>query len=105
MYTIQEIKSYMREKKITQDELSQKSGITIWTIKSIFSGRVKNPRIDTMNAIEKALGLDDQNSQSETDKLIQELTKHGLTIDLLRNLSSSDADLLVKMAKKLAGKE
>ena len=54
---VAEIKSYLKKNKITYDTLSESSGIPIGTIKSIFSGRTPNPRLDTMQAIEEALGL------------------------------------------------
>lgn len=53
-----DIKKYMKLNKITQKQLSQISGIPISTIEQIFSGKTKRPRLDTMNAICKALGLD-----------------------------------------------
>ena len=53
----EEIKHYMKSNKITYEELSKKADIPIGTLKSIFSGRTPNPRIDTMQAIEKALGV------------------------------------------------
>lgn len=65
--TIDEIKKYMKENKITYDDLSEKAKIPIGTLKSIFSGRTPNPRIDTMQAIEKALGL----NQEPREKLKQ----------------------------------
>ena len=52
------IKSKMKENKITQKQLSEKTGVPIQTIKYIFTGRTKYPRIDTVEAIEKALGID-----------------------------------------------
>lgn len=55
--TIIEIKSYMKENKITYKMLSEKSGIPLGTLKEIFRGRIKNPRIDTMKAIENALKI------------------------------------------------
>ena len=54
---IKEIKQYLKAKKITYEELSARSSIPIGTLKSIFSGRTTNPRIDTIQAIERALGL------------------------------------------------
>lgn len=46
-----------KEQKITLDLLSVKSGIPLNTLKNVFSGRTKTPRIDTVQAIERALGL------------------------------------------------
>lgn len=55
--TVKEIKEFMKINKITQVELAKQSDIPIGTLKSIFSGRTPNPRIDTMQAIENALGF------------------------------------------------
>lgn len=55
--TIEQVKSYLKKNKITYQELSDKSGIPIGTLKNIFSKCAINPRLDTMQSIEKALGL------------------------------------------------
>ena len=52
------IKTVMRERKMTQKDLSDMTGVPLQTIKYIFTGRTLYPRIDTVEAIEKALGLD-----------------------------------------------
>lgn len=54
---ISEIRKYMKEKKITQLELSKKSGIPLRTVNNILRGYTQSPRLDTMNAICEALGL------------------------------------------------
>ena len=56
---IAKIKAFMKENGITYDELSEKSGIPVSTLNYIFTGRTVHPRVDTMRAIEAALGLDD----------------------------------------------
>lgn len=62
--TIQEIKALMREKNITQIELSEKSNIPLQTLRKVFSGHTQNPRVDTMQAIERALGIDNQQQKT-----------------------------------------
>ena len=57
---IEYVKKVMKEKKITQIDLSNLSGIPIQTLRKIFAGYTPNPRIDTVQAIEKALGLDNE---------------------------------------------
>lgn len=52
-------KKRKKQKKISYDELSLIAKIPRRTIVSIFSGETQAPRIDTVQAIEKALGLDD----------------------------------------------
>jgi transcriptional regulator with XRE-family HTH domain len=57
---IQQIKNIMKSQGITYEELSSMSNIPLNTLKNIFRGKTQNPRIDTMKAIEKALGLDNE---------------------------------------------
>ncbi len=54
---IQATKAYLKANKMTYEQLSEKSGIPLNTIKNILSGRTPNPRIDTIQAIERALDL------------------------------------------------
>lgn len=46
-----------KEQNITLDELSKMTEISISTLKDIFRGKTTSPRIDTVQAIERALGL------------------------------------------------
>lgn len=57
MQSIQEIKAHLKQNSITYQQLSDKSGIPLNTLKNLFRGKTVNPRIDTMQAIERALGL------------------------------------------------
>lgn len=67
---VTEIKSYLKKNKITYDALSKSSGIPIGTIKSVFSGRTPNPRLDTMQAIEEALGLNKPLEWTDEEKAL-----------------------------------
>ena len=51
------LKKAKKEKKLTLQEISNLSGIPKRTVDDIFSGHTKNPRIDTLQAIERALGI------------------------------------------------
>lgn len=73
------VKQVMKEKKITQIQLSELSGIPIQTLRKIFAGYTPNPRIDTVEAIEKALGIKDQDMQLSPEK--QELVDLILQMD------------------------
>lgn len=55
-----EIKTALKERRITYAKLAEMSGVPIQTLQKIFSGLTQNPRIDTMQAIEHALGLDEK---------------------------------------------
>ncbi len=54
---INEIKKILKTRQITYEKLSSISGVPIQTIQKVFAGITKHPRIDTMQAIEKALGI------------------------------------------------
>lgn len=77
---IETIKSYMKQNHITYEQLAEKSGVSISTIKKLFSGISQYPRIDTVQAIEKALGLDaptwteEERAQGVTDIITRKLT-------------------------------
>lgn len=67
---ILEIKKILKERKITYAELSKMSGISESAINKIFGGFAKYPRIDTMKAIEQALGIENEKSRSWKDRLL-----------------------------------
>lgn len=83
MLTIQEIKDYMKANKIGYATLSEKSGVPIGTLKSIFSFRTPTPRIDTIEAIERALGL---TSEATLPKEVLSL------IELISTLSDEECE-------------
>lgn len=66
--SIEEIKKYLKTKNITYQELSDRSNVPLNTIKNIFRGKTENPRIDTMNAIETALGIKKATLFTEDDR-------------------------------------
>lgn len=84
---ISEIKTYMKQNKITYEVLSKKSGVSISTIKDIFRGATYAPRLDTMQAIEQALGLNAP-TWSENDRA------QGVTDTITRKLTPEDDDII-----------
>jgi transcriptional regulator with XRE-family HTH domain len=80
MNKIEELKARKRELNMTYEELAQLSGIPLRTCENIFHGVTKNPRIDTMQAIERALGFGEPKAEiSEEERelvaLISQLTE------------------------------
>lgn len=67
--SIEEMKIYMKQNKISYEKLAEMTGLSVSTITKIFGGFAKYPRIDTIQAIEQALGLsnDDNSSMSLTE--------------------------------------
>lgn len=50
-------KKILKEKGMTYEDLAQKTGLSLGCIKRIMAGIARYPRIDTIEAIEAALGL------------------------------------------------
>ena len=97
MLTIDEIKTYMKKNKITQIELSEKSGIPLQSLRHIFCGHVKNPRIDTMQAIENALGIKEISDDLTPDKMERDFRKIGLTKERYNSLTEDEKNDLLKI--------
>lgn len=80
MIDVATYKSKKKELGITFDELSQLSGVPVQTLHNIFRGHTTTPRIDTVQAIERALGLDtpqwtdEERAQGVTDTVSRKLT-------------------------------
>lgn len=53
--TIEEIKKYMKLNNITQKTLAEKSQIPLGSLRNLFSYRIKNPGLETINKITKSL--------------------------------------------------
>lgn len=101
MLDIQRLKEAKKAKKITFDNLSVESGIPVSTIYDIFRGVTTSPRIDTIEAIEKALGLDDDQEAQEFTLTAKE-TVTGIEYDLLtafRKLTDNEKKALLQTAE------
>lgn len=71
--TIEEIKKYMKENGISQIELAEKSKLSLQTLRKIFCGKTEHPRIDTVQAIENALGLHEKATEETPTQSIDRL--------------------------------
>lgn len=95
---IEQLKKVMKEKGITQIELAKLSGVPLQTLRYIFSGRTPNPRIDTMQAIEKALGLNQEPKDGFVLKDVYfRLGKEAQEM----GLPPEDVDKIIKIFKEL----
>lgn len=60
MYDLELWKARKKELKLTLDDIAERTGISISTIKDIFRGATYAPRVDTVQAIERVLKLTDK---------------------------------------------
>ena len=97
---IAEIRAEMRRKGVSQVELADLSGIPLQTIRKIFCGITPHPRIDTMQAIERALGVADggvmENGKVLTDKEKRLLTAFNGLVEPMQDFIIETVESLVE---------
>ena len=54
---LEKINEYKKKLGITTDELSRSSGVPVGTLNKILSGATKDPKLETLKAIARVLGL------------------------------------------------
>ena len=87
MIDVAAYKSKKKELGITFEELSKLSGVPVQTLHNIFRGHTTTPRIDTVQAIERALGL-------ESPQWTEEERAQGVTDTVSRKLTAEEDDML-----------
>ena len=102
--TIEKKKKYMKEHKITYQNLSDMSNIPVTTLKDIFRGAIKNPRIDTYNAIEEALGLKEKTTD-KVAKIIRDLQDAGLTEERYNEMTEEQRQDFLQLVKIMTKKK
>lgn len=68
-----DLKLWKEQKKalnLTYEELAKRANLPKGSLQNIFAGYVPNPRIDTVEAIEEALGLKDKLEWTDEEKAL-----------------------------------
>lgn len=108
---IMEIKRYLKEYKITYKMLAEMSGVPESTLKNIFGGFTPHPRTDTMEAIERALGINEKSPpvQQEGLKVPDSLKPYQVAfyegVDGLSDQSMKDILKYIEFTKEKEKKE
>lgn len=89
---IERLKQAKKEKKLSYDDLARLTGYSRSTITNIFCGYIELPRHETIQAIERALGLD--NEKTPPDELSE---GERQWLKLYNVLTTENKDLLVQM--------
>lgn len=64
---------------LTNRDIATAAGVSLRTVDEIFRGAVQNPRIDTVQAIEKALGLSDEWTDEDYESGVSMTKKVAVT--------------------------
>lgn len=89
---MQDLNSIRKSKNITIEELSKRSGIPQITVERVLYGKTPHPRIDTLQALERALGVEKEKPPelSDGEKALLELfsrvpaDKQALVLEMIR---------------------
>lgn len=71
-----------KQKKLTIEEIAKRANLPKGSVQNIFAGYVKNPRIDTVEAIEKALEINMRGNEIEEIE-IKNVSVNPLEYELL----------------------
>lgn len=97
--TGKELNNLRKQKKISFEKLSELSGIPKSTIEKVLLEITPHPRIDTVQAIEKALGISSEPQNNEiTEERLQAL---GFDMEAIGSLSEEDLQLIRSTLKTL----
>ena len=62
-------KKIKKEKKLTIEQIAKAANLPKGSVQNIFCGYVPNPRSDTVEAIERALGINEKSSPAEQESV------------------------------------
>ena len=82
---LERINEYKKKLGMTTEELSEKSGVPIGTLNKILSGATKDPKLETLKAIARVLGLSLDDFDDSSRKAIYEPTYDDIQSLIARN--------------------
>lgn len=88
-------KTRKRELKYTNQDIAYLAGLPLRTVEQIMCGKVKTPRLDTVMAIDKALGLENENSPTQTE--LSEGEKYLL--ELFNRIPADKQEIVLQMIR------
>jgi transcriptional regulator with XRE-family HTH domain len=93
-------KKIKKEKKLTYEDIARIAQLPITTVKYIFLGYSTTPRIDTVQAIEKALGIDNEAESETNDKIKKSITTDELDmLNLYKSLKDEYGEAFAQTTK------
>ncbi len=103
-------KKRKKELGLTIEDIAKKADLQKGSVQNIFAGYVPNPRIDTVEAIEKALGIDKTWTAEDYESGVTDKKRVWITADEetwlnyykeLRNVSEQDYDTVCLLIETL----
>ena len=85
------LKNRKKELGLTNAALADLSGVSLGSINKIFSGQSCNPRVETLAAIERALGLERANAVYQTEETPAVLNDSAVKYKALKTVADMEA--------------
>ena len=99
MYDIEKWKKQKKALGLTFDQLAAKADVSISTLKAIFGGVTTDPRIETVNAIENALKLPEEDTPVQETAPVAETDEATELINRVNSLSSPMKSALLTLLR------
>ena len=96
---LEALKTAKKEAGLTIAEIAQRANLPKGTVQNIFCGYVPNPRSDTLEAIERALGLSEEGYKDTMPFEVTPMEEE--VIQTFRALSDEDKQLFLILMKKI----
>lgn len=105
LYNVEEWRKRKKELHLRFEDISQQSGIPMSTVQDLFQGRTRSPRVDTVNAIARVLGLqkprsEDNSVASNSSLVLSE--KEARMLSAFRRLVPAMQDNVIGIVENLA---
>jgi len=101
MHTLASKLTHMREtRELSMAALSRLSGVSVATISTIESGKVPNPRRDTLERLAKALSIDVNYFTDEGARTVMEMMGDKLPADMIEFVLAEDSMPYLILAKE-----
>ena len=99
---LEKIAEYKNKLGMTTADLAEKSGVPLGTLNKILSGATKDPKLETLKAIARVLGLtldafDDKNTANNTNDLMPYAQMELLIARNGKKLTTEERMHLIKM--------
>lgn len=97
---LEKIAIYKKRMNLTTEELSEKSGVPVGTLNKILSGATKDPKLETVKAIAKVLGLSLNDFDDDVNTMAAHKDDGNFTPDELRKIEEYKKLLLAARPKE-----
>lgn len=99
---LEKIAEYKKKLGITTEELSERSGVPVGTLNKILCGATKDPKLETLKALARVLGLTLEDFNDAPDKSAYKPTYEDVERLVARNGKQMSVEQKMRLIKLLS---